>query len=99
MREFLGDIESKGRTTCACMFHIPLQIDIQKFKNQVKFLVSMDDVQELDNIFVVKFLQQTNFANGSARHPLVFRFQPYLLESNNLICAGVARFVDNTVCA
>ena len=43
---YLGDFESKRRTTSACMFHIPLQIDIQKFKNQVKFLISMDDVQK-----------------------------------------------------
>jgi len=53
----------------------------------------------LHNIIIFEFLQKTDFANGSTRYTLIFCLKAYFFESNNLICAGVAGFVDHAVCA
>ena len=52
----------------------------------------------LDDVIILQFLEQTDLSNSGARHALVFCFEPDLLQSDDLIVAGVACFVDDPVC-
>jgi hypothetical protein len=44
-------------------------------------------------VVVLKFLEETDFANGSRWHSLVFRLEPNLLHGDNGSCASVLAFV------
>ena len=43
-RAYLDYIQRDGCAILVCRLHVSLQIDVQKFKDQVQFLVSMNDV-------------------------------------------------------
>lgn len=42
----LYNIDRDGRATGVCVFHVPLEIHVKKLKDEVEFLIRMDDVQQ-----------------------------------------------------
>jgi hypothetical protein len=80
--------------------HEFLEIEIQVLEDEVEFMaVGVHDVEKLHNAGVDHFLEQRDFANGSAGHALVFGFETYLLEGNYAVVwrSEVSGLVDYTV--
>lgn len=42
----LYDIDGDGCATGVCVFHVPLEIHVEKLEDEVEFLICMDDVQQ-----------------------------------------------------
>lgn len=60
--------------------------------------IGMDDVQQLDNVGVLHFLEKRDFADGGAGNALIFSLQSDLLQSDNSVwMVQLAGLVDDTV--
>jgi hypothetical protein len=51
-----------------------------------------------NDIFILQFFEQRYFADGGTGHPFVFRFKPYLFQSDHLSRVDVLCLVYNPVC-
>lgn len=61
--------------------------------------INVYDVEETDNVWVVHFFKERNFANCGTGDTFIFGFEANLLESNDLSrVKEIAGFVDYTVC-
>ena len=58
---------------------------------------SRGDEDVPDDIVVLEFLEERDLANGGARHALVLRLEPDLLQRDDLVRADVARLVHDAV--
>lgn len=61
----------------------------------------MNNIEQANNVRVVHFLEQRNFADSCRGDTLIFGFETNLLERDNaLVRMGeVASLVDDSVCA
>ena len=60
--------------------------------------IGMDDVEQLDDVGILHFLEEGDLADGRARNTLILSLQTDFLQGDNSV--GVAEFaglVDNTV--
>ena len=51
----------------------------------------------LDDVLILKLLQQADLANGRARHAFIFRFESDLFERDDVARLDVAGLVDDPV--
>ena len=62
--------------------------------------ICVDDVEKLDNIWVVHFFEQRNLSDCRAGNTFIFCFKANFFEGYNSASVGeVSGFVDNAVCA
>jgi hypothetical protein len=60
--------------------------------------VGVNNIQEADDVWVVKFSQDRNLADGGAGNALVFGLETDLFEGDDAaIVAEITGFVDNTI--
>lgn len=60
--------------------------------------VGVNNIQEADDVWVVKFSQDGNLADGGTGNALVFSLETDLFEGDDAaIVAEIAGFVDNTI--
>lgn len=61
----LDNIQSNGRTILITGFHVPFEIYIQEFKNEIQFLISVNNIKKPEGI-----------QNGDIEHSLnlIIRF-------------------------
>ena len=80
-------------------FHVLLEIEVEEFEDEVELVaVGVHNVEQLDNVGVLHFLEERDLANGGAGNALIFGLETDLLQSNNAV--GVVQFtglVDHTV--
>lgn len=58
----------------------------------------VNDVEQLDNVGVLYFLEQRNLGDGGARNTLIFRLQSEFLQSDNMArMVQLAGLIDDTV--
>ncbi len=50
----------------AIVVHVLFEVHVEVFEDKVEFLISMNHVQEGDNIGMVQLLEQGNLTDGSA---------------------------------
>ena len=95
------------------MFHIALQVHVQKLEYEIELLVRMHNVQQPrpaehsverarasdvpDDVVVLEFFQQTDLANGGARDAFVFCLEANLFERDDLVGGDVPRLVHDAV--
>jgi hypothetical protein len=79
--------------------HVLLEIQVEELHDEVELVsVCVDDVEETDDIRMVKLSQDGNLADGGARDTLVFSLETNLFESDDAtVVAQIAGFVDNTI--
>lgn len=59
-------------------------IDIEVFEHQVQFVRPVNDVDEADDVLVVKFFEQSHFSESCAWDSFVAVFDLDFFEGNNL---------------
>ena len=60
--------------------------------------IGMNNVEQADNVGIPHFLEERDFANGSAWHAFIFSFEANFLQGDNSAAIGeVSSFVDDTV--
>jgi hypothetical protein len=50
-----------------------------------------------NDVVILELFQKTDFTDGSAGYALVFSFEPYFLQSDNLIRGQIASFVHYSI--
>jgi hypothetical protein len=53
------------------LVEVLLEIEVEVFEDEVEFIVTVDDVPEVDDVGVLQLLQKRNFPYSSARDALV----------------------------
>lgn len=79
--------------------HVLFKIKVEEFHDEVELVaVGVNNIQEADDVWVVKFSQDGNLADGGARNAFIFGLETDLFESDDAaIVAEIAGFVDNTI--
>jgi hypothetical protein len=79
--------------------HVLFEIKVEKFHDEVELVaVGVNNIQEADDVGVVKLSQDGNLANGGAGNAFVFGLETDLFESDDAaIVAEITGFVDNTI--
>jgi hypothetical protein len=79
--------------TVAARIHVFLQIFVHVFKDEHEFVFGVDYVVEGDDVFVLEFLHQADFADGRTRRPF-FAVKVNFFESDKFAGLPVATFED-----
>ena len=79
--------------------HEFLEILVQKLKNQVEFVFCVNDIQQFDNIRVIKLLKPRDLSYGNWVHPLSLSVQADSFKRHHFSRQLVFGFVHNSVCA
>lgn len=79
--------------TVAARVHVFLQIFVHVFKHEHEFVFGVDYVVEGDDVFVLEFLHQADFADGCTRGPF-FAVEVNFFESDKFAGLPVATFED-----
>lgn len=62
--------------------------------------IDMHDIEQLDNVLVLRFLEKRDLSDRGAGHALIFALQANLFQGNHPIrIVHLPGFVDDTVCA
>ena len=64
--------------------HMFLEVLVEVFEDHEKFRVGMDNVQEGNDVGVVKFFEERDLSDGCARNALVVSLKPNLFQSHCL---------------
>mmetsp|Transcript_13839 Transcript_13839/g.19369 ORF Transcript_13839/g.19369 Transcript_13839/m.19369 type:complete len:208 (+) Transcript_13839:656-1279(+) len=76
---------------------ILFQILIEKFKDKREFSFGVDYIVETNDVGMLKFFEERNFANGRGGDTFIFRFQTDLFEGDDFSGHTILRFVHDTV--
>ena len=52
------------------LLQILLHVHVEVFEDEVKFIIAMHDVEQFNNVWVVKLFEERDLADGSARNAL-----------------------------
>ena len=77
--------------------HEFLEILVQKLKNQVEFVFCVNDIQQFDNIRVIKLLKPRDLSYGNWVHPLSLSVQADSFKRHHFSRQLVFGFVHNSV--
>lgn len=77
------------------LFHVLVEV----FKHEIKFIFSMTDIDQINNSWVVEFIQKGHFSNCGTWNALIAVLNLDFLQSNGLIRIPVDCFPDHTVSA
>jgi hypothetical protein len=61
--------------------------------------IGVDNVEQLDNVGILHFFEEGDFADGGRGNAFVFGLEADLLEGNDLLILGgeIAGFVDDSI--
>jgi len=60
IRKFLDHVWGNGFTVGIAVLHITFEVDIEEFEHEVELLVSMNDVEESDDVVVLQLFEKTD---------------------------------------
>ena len=86
-----------GREGCAPLVQVLLEVQVEELENQVQLVLPVDDVLELDDVWVAQLLQQRNLADRSRGDALARVFQANFLEGANVVCLAVNGLENDAV--
>jgi hypothetical protein len=73
------------------------QVLIEVLEHKRQFFISVKNIDQSDNVWVLKLLKKSNLTDGSRRNSLLLSLQLDLLKSKDLTTDRVSGFVHNTV--
>lgn len=79
--------------------HVLLEVVLEVLEDEVKLVLAVNDIHQLDNIGVLELLEQGDLANGSRGNALILGIKPDLLQGDDGLRLLVAGLVHDTVCA
>jgi hypothetical protein len=88
---FDGDVVEL--TAVAARVHVLFEVFVHVFKDEHEFVFGVDDVVEGDDIFMLKFFHQGDFAD-SGRGGAFFGVEVYFFQGDELSGLAVAAFED-----
>jgi hypothetical protein len=82
-QELIGeafDYEGIHSLFLAEVIHVFLEVEIEIFEDEYEFAVGVDDFSQIDDVDVVEFFEDGDFADGGGRDAFFFAFESDLFE-------------------
>ena len=86
-----------GQGLVSLLLHVLFKVELEVLEDQVKLVLAVDNLLQLDNVGVAEALEEANLANGGGRHTIIFLLQSNLLKCDYLARYQIAALVHNTV--
>lgn len=75
--------------------HEFLEVLVQKFKNQIKLIFCVDDIQQLDDIRVIKFLKERDLSDGSTGYTFSLTWRGWENRDKNTVTNIILSGIHN----
>ena len=74
-----------------------LEVLVEELENKRELLVSMQNIDQSNNVGMLQLLQKSNLSDGRTWNTFVLRFKSDCFQSIDFTCVDVLGFVDHTV--
>lgn len=72
------------RQRLALLIQVLLHVQVKELENEIDFIFSMHNIEQVDNAWMVQLLQQGHLSYCGTRYSLIRMLYLYLFQGNNL---------------